>query len=314
MRLRQITQIREAGPAALGWAFLDVLFGANEAGKWSDMSPGSRVYNGLIQNPEYKDKADSIADNFVDLFNSKGPNDPEVQQAYRGATGRDLSADFPEYKLDTSPIKPDMVVAPKIGDAPVADPAPKAPNTTTAPAVNKQAPSKPYDDAIMRQARKAPKISKGAPVKTPPVPKNSPPVIKPEAQTTLPKILPQIKTPKQLTDVLSKTTTMPPDQISSLTSKIFKYGIPAAGVLALLYGGKKLYDYFSKKEKESMGEAATPGATSSANVSVGAVYKNDAKRDKNGVPKAKQKLNKDGTAANALDMKNNLMTGGSIKR
>lgn len=61
-------------------------------------------------------------------------------------------------------------------------------------------------------------------------------------------------------------------------------------------------------------EVASPGATTSANVSVGAIYKNDAKRDKNGVPKAKQKKNKDGTAANALDMKNNLMTGGSIKR
>jgi hypothetical protein len=42
-----------------------------------------------------------------------------------------------------------------------------------------------------------------------------------------------------------------------------------------------------------------------ANVSVGAVYKNKP---------AKQAKNKDGTAKNALDMKANLMTGGSIKR
>jgi len=52
-------------------------------------------------------------------------------------------------------------------------------------------------------------------------------------------------------------------------------------------------------------ESATAGATSAANVSVGAVYKNKP---------PKQPKNKDGTAKNALDMKANLMTGGSIKR
>lgn len=57
--------------------------------------------------------------------------------------------------------------------------------------------------------------------------------------------------------------------------------------------------------KKKVKEEATAGATSSANVSVGAVYKNKP---------AKQAKNKDGTAKNALDMKANLMTGGSIKR
>jgi hypothetical protein len=52
-------------------------------------------------------------------------------------------------------------------------------------------------------------------------------------------------------------------------------------------------------------ESATAGATSAGNVAVGAVYKNKP---------AKQAKNKDGTAKNALDMKANLMTGGSIKR
>jgi len=56
---------------------------------------------------------------------------------------------------------------------------------------------------------------------------------------------------------------------------------------------------------KSISEDATAGATSAANVSVGAVYKNKP---------AKQAKNKDGTAKNALDMKANLMTGGSIKR
>ena len=56
---------------------------------------------------------------------------------------------------------------------------------------------------------------------------------------------------------------------------------------------------------KSITETATVGATSAANVSVGAVYKNKP---------AKAAKNKDGTVKNALDMKANLMTGGSIKR
>ena len=52
-------------------------------------------------------------------------------------------------------------------------------------------------------------------------------------------------------------------------------------------------------------ETATPGATSAGNVSVGAVYKNK---------KGKSAKNPNGTIKNALDMKNNLLTGGSLKR
>jgi hypothetical protein len=52
-------------------------------------------------------------------------------------------------------------------------------------------------------------------------------------------------------------------------------------------------------------ETATTGGTSAGNVSVGAVYPNKS---------VKQPKNKNGTAKNALDMKANLMTGGSIKR
>jgi hypothetical protein len=53
-------------------------------------------------------------------------------------------------------------------------------------------------------------------------------------------------------------------------------------------------------------ETATAGATSAANVAVGAVYKNKP---------GKTPKNKDGTVKNALDLKGtNLLTGGSIKR
>jgi hypothetical protein len=52
-------------------------------------------------------------------------------------------------------------------------------------------------------------------------------------------------------------------------------------------------------------ESATAGATSAANVGVGAVYKNKP---------VKASKNKDGTIKNALDSNANLLTGGSLKR
>ena len=64
-------------------------------------------------------------------------------------------------------------------------------------------------------------------------------------------------------------------------------------------------------------EEATPGATSAGNVAVVVNPKQaygHRKRDKNGVPKAPQKTNPDGTAKNALDISNNLMGGETIKR
>ena len=51
-------------------------------------------------------------------------------------------------------------------------------------------------------------------------------------------------------------------------------------------------------------ESATEGAITSANVGIGAVYKNKP---------GKTAKNKDGTAKNALDLKDtNLLTGGSL--
>ena len=61
----------------------------------------------------------------------------------------------------------------------------------------------------------------------------------------------------------------------------------------------------TKRAEDDVTESATAGATSAANVSIGAVYKNKP---------AKTPKNKDGTAKNALDMNANLITGGSIKR
>lgn len=68
---------------------------------------------------------------------------------------------------------------------------------------------------------------------------------------------------------------------------------------------KAFYQAVQKANGAGIRETATAGATSAANVGVGAVYKNKP---------TKQPKNKDGTAKNALDMKANLLTGGSIKR
>ena len=80
-------------------------------------------------------------------------------------------------------------------------------------------------------------------------------------------------------------------------------------------GGKKLYDYM--QTKNAVKEEATSGATVSSNIGVvvnPVAAHAKIKRDKNGVPKAPQAKNPDGTAKSALDIKNNLMGGKTIKR
>lgn len=71
------------------------------------------------------------------------------------------------------------------------------------------------------------------------------------------------------------------------------------------------------KINELLGEEATAGATSASNIaSVASVpgAKRKVKKDKNGVPKAPQALNPDGTAKNAQDINLNLMGGKMLKR
>jgi len=69
--------------------------------------------------------------------------------------------------------------------------------------------------------------------------------------------------------------------------------------------------------KKGVRESATAGATSAGNIAAVAnptAATAKIKRDKNGVPKAPQKTNKDGTAKNALDVDNNIMGGKAVKR
>jgi hypothetical protein len=76
-----------------------------------------------------------------------------------------------------------------------------------------------------------------------------------------------------------------------------------AGVI-MRHFNKKFPHYFDVDALD-LQEDATVGGTSAGNVSVGAVYKNKP---------GKAGKNKDGTVKNALDMSNNLLTGGSLKR
>lgn len=76
-----------------------------------------------------------------------------------------------------------------------------------------------------------------------------------------------------------------------------------AGVI-MRYFNKQHRHYFHSRPLEIQ-EDATVGGTTAANVAVGAVYKNK---------QGKSAKNKDGTVKNALDMPNNLLTGGSLKR
>ena len=71
------------------------------------------------------------------------------------------------------------------------------------------------------------------------------------------------------------------------------------------------------KSMGMIGEVMTSGATGTSGqadvVNPSQAY-GHRKRDKKGIPKAPQKKNPDGTAKNALDIKNNLMGGETIKR
>ncbi len=70
--------------------------------------------------------------------------------------------------------------------------------------------------------------------------------------------------------------------------------------------GDQWVEVFPFGKPDDVAESATLGATSAANVGVGAIYKNKP---------VSQPKNKNGTAKNALDMKGaNLLGGGSIKR
>jgi hypothetical protein len=67
-------------------------------------------------------------------------------------------------------------------------------------------------------------------------------------------------------------------------------------------------------KNKAMKEEHTGGATGVGSIAVGDLAANTAKRDKKGLPKAKQALNKDGTAKNGLDMGGSNLLGGKVAK
>ena len=263
MLLRELTtDIKK--PINEWWPFgvvIDQLF-ATPTAKWDTMDAPSQLYNSLRAKGETHDYADSLATELKDQIAKSGPT-PEILQKFQNITGiKEVPWEFRNMK---APVAPNDVVtkpngAPK--ELPVTQPRDggNPGGVTTAPTtgpVGSNAPIAPRDGGNPGGVTTAPTTG-GADI--PPVVPG--PITKPKINPTPPKLsTPNISNiPSSVTDGaglnqvlkgpqsgwvdgIAKTTKLSP----AGASKLVKYGLPAAGVLALLYGGKKLYDYFKKK-------------------------------------------------------------------
>ena len=250
------------------------------------------------------------------------------------------------------------------------DPSTMMPQTGS-PATNTTAPTTPTTSAPNVQdpttmiPQVSPPVAQDPTQMLPQIPNS----VKPGSEMALAKELSKPGWQNNLGDTLGKHTVLGGAQAQGLMSKVSQYALPAAGVLALLYGGKKLIDFMTRRKKresieqatdesgimykagvkkygkdgmkkiqsaagkgasaEEIGkikdthnkkkknETATAGATTAGNIASVANPKQaygHRKRDKNGIPKAPQKKNPDGTAKSALDISDNLMGGKTIKR
>ena len=201
------------------------------------MDAPSQLYNSLRAKGETHDYADSLATELKDQIAKSGPT-PEILQKFQNITGiKEVPWEFRNMK---APVAPNDVVTKPNG-------APKELPVT-----------QPRDGGNPGGVTTAPTTG-GADI--PPVVPG--PITKPKINPTPPKLsTPNISNiPSSVTDGaglnqvlkgpqsgwvdgIAKTTKLSP----AGASKLVKYGLPAAGVLALLYGGKKLYDYFKKKK------------------------------------------------------------------
>lgn len=73
--------------------------------------------------------------------------------------------------------------------------------------------------------------------------------VKPGSEMDLAKELSKPGWQNNLGDTLGKHTVLGGAQAQGLMSKVSQYALPAAGVLALLYGGKKLIDFMTRRKK-----------------------------------------------------------------
>ena len=90
-----------------------------------------------------------------------------------------------------------------------------------------------------------------------------------------------------------------------------------AGKHTLAEVGQKCSCCGNEIKEVKISEDATAGATAAGNIASVAnptAARAKIKKDKNGIPKAPQRKNPDGTAKNALDVSDNLMGGATARR
>jgi len=220
------------------------------AGAYSDMSPASQIYNSLIAQGKDRGVADAAAKEFNQRI-AKGPT-PELLKMFQNITG---STEVPfEFKGMTAPVAPNDVVA-KPNDAPKELPVtqprdggnPGGVTTAITPKVTPKAPVKPKQTGQDNN----PNAGDGGGI--PPAVANLPNIVKDEgAASALANSNPQ--TASQWADGISKVTggNVNPSTIQNMSNMAVKYALPAAAVVALLYGGKKLIDYLRKDKKRKL--------------------------------------------------------------
>lgn len=343
MFIREITKDvkKPIAENVIGWGLLDLLFNpSSTAGpRHDEMGAGDILYR-AIEGKVGAEQAENIAQD----FETKIANPATAEQAWgqwEELTGQQRTNHF-DYRPPAQPYDDAIMRQARKGETPPStntttadpskldDPTTKIPQTgtgtaqanpttgqnfapvggikapkTTAPKTT--APKTPaYDDAILRQQRTAaasvPNMVRDAGAANAFLKAN----------------------PKNATDIAQGITSITkgavaPTTVQQITQGAIKYGLPAAGIVALLYGGKKLFDYVSKKnkaKKEGLGEEATAGATSAGNIaSVAnprAAYSKPKKTGRYGAPQAPQRKNPDGTAKSALDVTDSLMGNGKV--
>jgi hypothetical protein len=116
--------------------------------------------------------------------------------------------------------------------------------------------------------------------------------------------------------------------VNTLASvSVIRANVPVKQLLKLVHAFPKtyykdIYDIDSEETPTQQDDSAVKESASAGGTSAGAVAsvanptaaKVKAKLDKNGVPIAPQKKNKNGTAKNALDVNDNIMGGRPVKR
>jgi hypothetical protein len=326
----------------LGWAALDLLFGAKSTAgpRHSEMGAGDILYR-AIEGRVGAEQAENIAQDFETKMRNPATADRAWSQ-WEELTGEQRTNHF-DYQPPAQPYddaimrqarkgeQPSTSNTTKVDPSKLDDPTTKIPQTDTGTTVNNPLTGKPVQ-GIAGPITTSPKTT--APKTTAPKPAYDDAILRQQKAITAqaPNLVKDAgaaqafaqSSPKSATDIAQGITSITkgavaPTTVQQITQGAIKYGLPAAGIVALLYGGKKLFDYVSKKnkaKKEGLEEEATAGATSAGNIaSVAnpkAAYFKPKKRGKYGAPQAPQRKNPDGTAKSALDVTDSLMGNGKV--